>query len=29
MGRGAEDATMVRDLPPDRSEVDIADDLQV
>ena len=29
MGRGAEDKTMVRDLPLDKSMVDIASDLQV
>ena len=29
MGRGAEDATVVRDLLHDISEVDIADGLQV
>ena len=29
MGRGAEDVIMVRDLPPDRSKVDIASDPQV
>ena len=29
MGKGAEDATMVRDLLLDRPVVDITDDLQV
>ena len=29
MGKGAEDATMVRDLLPDRYMVDIADGPQV